>query len=50
MPEGEPVTAALRPMFFSHAKVMPKGAMTADQYQQYLQSEDERNSRHIDAR
>lgn len=50
MPEGEPVTAALRPLFFSHAKVMAKGTLTTDQYQQYLEAEDVRHSRDIDAR
>jgi hypothetical protein len=50
MPEGAPVTAALRPLFFSHAKLMNKGTMTADEYQLYLEAENERHCRGIDAR
>jgi hypothetical protein len=50
MPEGAPVTAALRPLFFSHAKLMNKGTMTADQYQVYLDAENERLCRDIDTR
>jgi hypothetical protein len=50
MPEGAPVTAGLRPMFFSHAKMMNKGSMTAEEYQLYLEAENQRHSKDIDAR
>jgi hypothetical protein len=50
MPEGSPVTAALRPLFFSHAKLMNKGTMTAEEYQLYLEAENQRHSKDIDAR
>ena len=50
IPEGSPVTAALRPLFFSHAKLMNKGTMTAEEYQLYLEAENQRHSKDIDAR
>lgn len=50
MPVGEPTTAALRPMFYSHAKLMGKGTMSDEDYQVYLDAEHQRHSKGIDAR
>jgi hypothetical protein len=50
MPEGSPETAALRPLFFSHAKVLNKGSMTSEEYARYIEAENVRHSKDVDAR